>query len=546
MGKYALLIGVGEYGEGLQPLPAAPLDVAALAQVLQNPDIGGFDDIQQLANPSQPEMARAIELWFSARQPEDLVLLFFSGHGVRDDRRDLYFTASNTEKVNNRLVRSTATPARFVHDCIRGCKARQQVIILDCCFSGAFGELTAKDDGEIDLESQLGAEGRVVLTSTSAVDYSFEDKGADLSIYTRYLVEGLQTGAADADGDGVIVVEELHRYASRKVAESSPAMTPKIITLKDEGYRIALARSPQDDPRLKYRKEVEQRARKGTFSRAAKRLLNVRRVDLGLAEAEAEAIEAEVLKPYQDYQRKLQDYRQTLAECLEDEGTLSPGTIQDLQDLWQHQRLKLEDVVPIEQEMLGQPLSGAAAQRAAPNPKAAQPVAPTPAPNREPEDDLSSEKGIDYSRLRDLLKAGKWREADQETAHRMLAVVGRKSDDWIRAEELKNFPCKDLRTIDGLWVKYSQGKWGFSVQKQIYVECGAKLDGKYPGDKIWYKFCQRVGWRKGNSYVNYSDLTFDLSISPTGEFPVFVVGWWVVGVRVAFGRLFSRIEACKL
>lgn len=258
MGKYALLIGVGEYGEGLQPLPAAPLDVAALAQVLQNPDIGGFDDVQQLANPSQPEMARAIELWFSARQPEDLVLLFFSGHGVKDDRRDLYFAARNTEKFKNRLLTATAIPAEFIHKCSRNCKARQQVIILDCCFSGAFGELTAKDGGEIDLESQLGAKGRVVLASTSAVDYSFEDKGAELSIYTRYLVEGLKTGAADADGDGVISVDELHRYISRKVAESSPAMTPKIIILESEGYRIALAHSSQNNSWLQDRIEVAQ------------------------------------------------------------------------------------------------------------------------------------------------------------------------------------------------------------------------------------------------------------------------------------------------
>ena len=105
---------------------------------------------------------------------------------------------------------------------------------------------------------------------------------------------------------------------------------------------------------------------------------------------------------------------------------------------------------------------------------------------------LRSEKGIDYTRLRDLLKAGEWREADKETWEVMLRAVGRDSDDWIRSDDYRTFPCLDLRTIDRLWVTYSQGKFGFSVQKQIYVECGAKLDGKYPGDKIWYKFCERV------------------------------------------------------
>jgi hypothetical protein len=134
-------------------------------------------------------------------------------------------------------------------------------------------------------------------------------------------------------------------------------------------------------------------------------------------------------------------------------------------------------------------------------------------------DDLRSEKGVDYTHLRDLLKTGQWKEADKETAHRMLEAVGRKSNDYIRTEELKNFPCADLQTIDGLWVKYSQGKWGFSVQKRVYIECGAKLDESYPGNETWYEFCRRVGWRKGNSWVNYSDLTFDPTISPAGEFP---------------------------
>jgi hypothetical protein len=249
MGKYALLIGVDTYGEGLQHLPAASKDVAALREVLLNPQMGGFDEAKPLINPMQPEMAREIELWFQDRQPEDLVLLFFSGHGVKDDRRDLYFAAANTEKRRDRLLTSTAIPARFLRDRILACKAKHQVLILDCCFSGAFGDWVARDDGEISLKEQLGAEGHVVLTSTSAVDYSFEEKGGDLSIYTRYLVEGIVTGAADEDRDGVITVDELHRYAERKVKQTSPIMSPNMITLKGEGFRIRIARSPLDDPK---------------------------------------------------------------------------------------------------------------------------------------------------------------------------------------------------------------------------------------------------------------------------------------------------------
>ena len=349
MGKYALLIGVSTYGEGLQELPAAPKDVAALQEVLLNPQLGGFDEVKPLVNPTQSDMAREIELWFQGRQPEDLVLLFFSGHGVKDERRDLYFASASTEKQRNHLLTSSATSAQFIHRCINRCKAKYQVLILDCCFSGAFGDLVARDDGEIPLEEQLGAEGRVVLTSTSAVDYSFEEKGTDLSIYTRYLVEGIASGAADEDGDGLISIDELHRFAKRKVQETSPVMSPTLLIPKGESYRIRIARAPQDDPKVKYRKEAERRVASGQFSIPAKRLLRLRRQELGVPDADAETIEAEVLKPFQEYQRKRQVYEETLQECLQAEAKLSPNVIKDLMDFRDHLGLRPEDVSAIDQ-----------------------------------------------------------------------------------------------------------------------------------------------------------------------------------------------------
>ena len=103
-----------------------------------------------------------------------------------------------------------------------------------------------------------------------------------------------------------------------------------------------------------------------------------------------------------------------------------------------------------------------------------------------------------YAQLETYLKNGQWKEADQETYRLMITAVEKEEGQWFKAEELLNFPCEELKAIDSLWVKCSNGKFGFSVQKQIYVECGAKLDGMYPGDKIWHKFCDRVGWRKDN------------------------------------------------
>ncbi|MCG6136805.1 MAG: caspase family protein [Nostoc sp. LLA-1] len=246
MAKIALLIGVSEYEPELNPLPAAVKDVKAMQRVLQDPEIGGFDEIKTLTNPDLQEMQRAIETLFSTgRSKDDLLLLFFSGHGIKDDTNKLFFATRITGKNDKgELLRSTAVPAQFVHDVMNNSRAKRQAVILDCCFSGAFDpSLQAKDDGSFDLQGQLGAEGRVVLASSSSTQYSFEQKGEDLSIYTRYLVEGIETGAGDHNKDGQVSILELHEYATRKVQEKLPNVTPKIIVLKDKGFEIILAKS---------------------------------------------------------------------------------------------------------------------------------------------------------------------------------------------------------------------------------------------------------------------------------------------------------------
>ncbi|MEM6255486.1 MAG: GUN4 domain-containing protein [Cyanobacteria bacterium P01_D01_bin.156] len=139
-------------------------------------------------------------------------------------------------------------------------------------------------------------------------------------------------------------------------------------------------------------------------------------------------------------------------------------------------------------------------------------------------DDLDSEKGIDYSKLRDLLRDQRWKEADQETYTVMNKAL---NQDWSN-ESLMNFPYKDLLTIDRLWVKYSNGKYGFSVQKEIYLQCGGVADGKFH-EKAWIKFGDTVEWRMNSSLLDYSDLKFD-GDGPKGHLPRVV----------RYGSLFRR------
>ncbi|ALF55774.1 sulfatase-modifying factor protein [Nostoc piscinale CENA21] len=355
MAKVALLIGISEYHEPtLAPLPKAVEDVEAMRRVLENPEMGGFDDVTVLKNPKRQELEREIYNLYANRQKDDLVLLYFSGHGVTVENGDFYFSTCETQKNQNKLLPFTAVAATSVHRWMNESKSKRRVVILDCCFSGAFAKgLTAKDSGTIDLQQQLGGEGTAILTASTSTQYAFASDELDLSIYTQYLVEGIEKGAADKDGDGLIAVDELHDYAKTKVQEASPLMTPEFYPFKD-GYRIFLAKSPKDDPKLKYRKEVERRINQGKFTIPARRLLKSLRLQLQLDADVADAIEAEVKKPYLEYQRKLEEYEATLVETVESEPTLSERTLNDLRDYQQHLGLRDEDVAPIEQKIIGQ------------------------------------------------------------------------------------------------------------------------------------------------------------------------------------------------
>jgi hypothetical protein len=133
-----------------------------------------------------------------------------------------------------------------------------------------------------------------------------------------------------------------------------------------------------------------------------------------------------------------------------------------------------------------------------------------PSPTNEP-------TPVIFQNLEALLKAGKWRDADLETWELMKKLTKREQEGWLRIEDVKNFPRQELRKMDQLWVKYSNGKFGFSVQKQIWLELGGKLDGE-PDWDTFGKLGSRVGWRKNNEWLSYESHTFSTNALP-GHLP---------------------------
>ncbi|MEO0536487.1 MAG: tetratricopeptide repeat protein, partial [Cyanobacteria bacterium P01_A01_bin.123] len=360
MGKAALLIAVAEYRADFESLAAAENDLWAVQRVLQLPEAGGFaaDAVKTLINPGPQKMREELEGLFANRRKDDLLVLYFSGHGVTDDRGNFYLASTATQRDR---IKTTAVSARLILELMEDSRSKQQLVILDCCFSGAFAnEMTAKGE-PVNLGSQLGGQGRAVLTSSSATEYSFEQKESQLSVYTRYLVEGLETGAADQNGDGWIEVDELYEFTRDKVQEAAPAMQPKVYAA-EAGYKIRLSKAPLGDPKLEYRKEVEKlvKARNGELSSIVQRGLDARRKVLKLSADDAHAIQDEVLKPYRERADKLRQYKEALVEACQGEASLSEDARADLAYFQQTLGLRDQDVVPIQSQIVREPIQGQA------------------------------------------------------------------------------------------------------------------------------------------------------------------------------------------
>ena len=179
---------------------------------------------------------------FAKLTKRDLVLFYFTGHGLKDMTGDFYLTTGQTELFSNgRPNAGTAVEAHFLKRELANCSAERKVVILDCCFGAAFADgFLPMNDDSVDIEAQLGGKGWCILTSSTSSRYALEQKGEQLSVYTRYLVEGLKTGGAAPDGQDYISLQNLHEYVKAQVEVAAPAMEPAIFN-GQQGYNIVIA-----------------------------------------------------------------------------------------------------------------------------------------------------------------------------------------------------------------------------------------------------------------------------------------------------------------
>jgi len=245
--KCALVIGNDEYQDPkLSQLISPSKEAKRLAELLRLPEVGGFDDVNLIVNEPEANLRRAISRFLSIRKRDDLALIYFSGHGILDEQGLLYFAAKDTE---NDALNATAISAHFIRHEMNRSYSRRQILILDCCNSGAFARTRISVGASVGtgVAFDVNGYGRVVITATDATQYAWEDDKitgeASASAFTRFLLLGLETGVADRDNDGFITIDELYDYVYERVVHTTPKQTPVKFADKQQG-NIVIARNP--------------------------------------------------------------------------------------------------------------------------------------------------------------------------------------------------------------------------------------------------------------------------------------------------------------
>jgi len=229
--RIALIVGTSHYqDQAISRLEMPVPSLHALASVLRDPNIGNFNLVETIFDQPSHEIQRQIRDLFHRRKKHDLLLLYFFGYGALDEAGHLFLAASDTELDS---LQGTAIPAAYITDSMDRSFSRQQILIFDCIHIAAFAP-----GARIELGSRMGTgpafEGkgywRIVLAANDATQVAWT--GGELlgdvkqSAFTRYLIRGLGTGAADLDQDGRVEIGEVYTYIQDQVVQQPEALEP--------------------------------------------------------------------------------------------------------------------------------------------------------------------------------------------------------------------------------------------------------------------------------------------------------------------------------
>jgi uncharacterized caspase-like protein len=420
---------------------------------------------------------------------------FFSGHGISRNGRDFLVPSDCLEEDLDRFL----LPVDEVIAALRLHQKAEIVLILDACREkiGSKGNGTTMGAQTIELAKERGV---TTIFSCGYGQLSYELEALQQGAFTHALVEGLGQFTLPFQLEPFLQrrVNELHQAAQKSVTQTPKIQTdstakafqsllPDCVTASDVTFLIEQAKEAEleekfDDAKRWFR-QVAEVSPLPTQRQAAFKALD--RIDGKITRQKSTSALAAAAHQHNIYLEKGATY-------------VAPSASQSAEKI--HYNISLEEgatFVTSPQE------TAISSQEAVPQHQSTVDAVP-------PE----SEKKVDYSKLQDLLKDGKWEEADWETYDLMNQVIGTPQ---IKVKHLKAYPLEAIEEIDQIWAQFSAGKFGFKIQAKIWQQC----------DRDERKFEIQVGWRdEGQKRQKpYKKLIFDASAAKSGHFPAFFKSW---------------------
>lgn len=193
--RIGLVIG-NNYPNSDKELRFAVADAIAMKEVLLNKDICKFDEVEESIDDTFVDARIKIEKILKNANRDDLVFIYFSGHGKKhlDNGLRLLFKDARED-----YPLATSLNFDYINRCMKYPSLKSVIIVLDCCYSGAAG--IKGDDLEEAFSDYSSGPGTIILTSTGLIGSpkAKEDPELKHGIFTHYLLEGLKTGGADED-----------------------------------------------------------------------------------------------------------------------------------------------------------------------------------------------------------------------------------------------------------------------------------------------------------------------------------------------------------
>ena len=227
--RWAVVVGVGEYeSEDIPDLEFAPADARAMKEFLESDAAGPFDEVLYLENEraTGAAMREALFVFLQQADWDDLVVIYFAGHGAPDPGRpdNLYLLPADADL--NALA-STGFPMWDVKTALRRQIASERVLVIaDACHSAGAADGDAVGGGETNqiaggFASLFTPSRRLMITAADTNEFAQEDeRWGGNGVFTHFLLEGL-AGAADLDGNGIVYFTELFDHVSNHVRQAT-------------------------------------------------------------------------------------------------------------------------------------------------------------------------------------------------------------------------------------------------------------------------------------------------------------------------------------